>query len=64
MKHILLAVLLATTSISALIPLSASAQIVGDHREDRRDDRQDTREVCRDQEGHGKDKRDCKQDAR
>ena len=31
---------------------------------DNRDDRQDTRKDCRQAEGAGKDKRDCKQDGR
>lgn len=31
---------------------------------ERRDDRQDTREECRETEGAGKDKRDCKQEER
>jgi hypothetical protein len=42
-----------------------------DRRQDRRDDRQDdrgdrrdTRQDCRDEEGVGKEKRDCKQDGR
>ena len=35
-----------------------------DDRQDDRGDRRDTRQDCRDQEGVGKDKRDCKQEGR
>jgi len=35
-----------------------------DNRKGDRDDRQDTRQDCREDEGAGKDKRDCKQDER
>ncbi len=35
-----------------------------DDRQDDRGDRRDTRQDCRDEEGVGKDKRDCKQEGR
>lgn len=57
---------LAVVGIAA--PPLATAQTNGmerrDDRDDNRDDRRDTRDECREAEGAGKDKRDCKQEER
>ncbi len=66
-KHISahrLAVQLAMATLAVLgvaAPTLLPAQTNG---MERRDDRQDTREECRETEGAGKDKRDCKQEER
>ena len=60
-----------TPSISSETPLQLAETQTKENRDDRqedrqgdRDDRQDTRDDCREAEGAGKDKRDCKQEGR